>query len=142
MLHFFIRGILFTVPDIIADCPCEQYRFLRDISDFVAQVCLRQIPNIDAVHEHTAARHIIEARDQADQRRFTGTSTANNRSNLAWLGAERNVPDCGLLGSRIAEGHILEFHIAFLITGSFRCIFIVFYNRGHIQHFINPNGRS
>ncbi|MNI83201.1 hypothetical protein D3C73_1399860 [compost metagenome] len=115
---------------------------MRYISDFAAQVLLRQVADIEAVNEYPSALHIIEARDQADQRRFTGTSTANNRSNLAWLGAERNVPDCGLLGSRIAEGHILEFHITFLITGSFRCIFIVFYNRGHIQHFINPNGRS
>ena len=48
-----------------------------------AQVLLRHLAHVHAVHQHAAAVDVVEARDQADQRRLARAGAADDRRDLA-----------------------------------------------------------
>ncbi len=68
------------------------------------------------------------------------TGAANDRGDFARGGAERNVRERRLFGSRIAKGYILKLHIAPLVVRTLH-LFGIGDFRLYRQHFVNSGGR-
>ena len=55
-LQIFFRSIFVGIPDIAFDGAAEQQGFLRDVADFLTQVMLRYLADINAVNEASSTR--------------------------------------------------------------------------------------
>ncbi len=63
-----LGGVLVAVAQVARHRAGEQERPLRDEADLAPQVFAAHLAHVDAVDEHAAAGHVVEARDQVDER--------------------------------------------------------------------------
>ena len=71
-----VGGLLVAVAQVVGHGAAEQERLLRHEADPAPQVLLRHLAHVDAVHEHAAAGDVVEARDEADERRLAAAGAA------------------------------------------------------------------
>ena len=93
-------AVLAAVADVAGDRAGEEHRLLRHEADPRAQVLLRHLADVDAVDQHAALVDVVEARDQAGERRLAGAGAADDRGHLAGLRRERHAGQRRLLGAR------------------------------------------
>ena len=90
-----------AIGDVVADRIVEQHGILRHDPDGAAQAILRHLGDILAVDGHGTALHIIEAIEDAAERRFAGAGMADDGE----LGTRRHI-----------EGHVAEDLAALVIA--------------------------
>ena len=83
--HLLQRRIRLAIGDILAHGAAEQGRRLRHHPDLRAQRFRVPVAHIHAIDQNAPAGHIIETREQADQRAFAGSGRAQQRHPLARL---------------------------------------------------------
>ncbi len=88
---FLVAGLRPAVSDVGLDRVGEKERGLQDDADPAAQRVEIYRADVHAVHEHCALGHIIEARDQVDQRGFPGTGLSDQGDDLVRLDGEVDV---------------------------------------------------
>ena len=76
------------------------------------QLCLGHVAHVNAVNRHAALGHIVEARDQVEQRRFAAARGTDDGRCLAGSGREADVLERVLVGAGIAEADVMERHNA------------------------------
>ena len=94
----------------------EEHGLLRHEADPRAQVLLRHLAHVDAVDQHAAVVDVVEARDQAGERRLARAGAADDRGDLARVRGERHAGQRRLLGAGILERDVLEFDVAALVA--------------------------
>ena len=108
--HFAIFEILIAISDIALDSAGEQAGFLRNITDFVPQVMLGHLPDIDIVDQDFAFGHIIKTGNQVDQRGLSAAGTADDGRSLPGSGSEGDSLQHIIFGAGIFEADILKLH--------------------------------
>ncbi len=96
--------------DVVGNRVREQERLLRHEADGAAQDRERDLADVDAVDEHRARRRIVQAREQADQRRLAGAGTTDERDGLPGLDARRDMIEDRR--AVVGEDEIAEFDLA------------------------------
>ncbi len=82
------RRIGTSVCDVVRDGVVKQHRLLSDDADLRAHRRQRDVADVHAVDADGAARDVVEARDQVDQRRLARAAAAHNRDHLAGMRGE------------------------------------------------------
>src|SRR5207247_6041227 len=98
----------------------KEHVLLRHKTDLRAQMFLRHLANIHAVNQDAALVHVVEAGNQADQRRFARSGATYDGRDLTRTGMERYVAECRLFCAMVAKGHILELNISPLCVSLLR----------------------
>ena len=73
-----VRGFPAPVLDIVADGVVEQHRVLRNHADRRPQARLRHLGDVLAVDQDAAARRLVEAEQEARDRRLAGAGRADD----------------------------------------------------------------
>ena len=71
-----------AVGDVARDGVVEQHRLLRHDADLRAQRRERHVADVDAVDEDGPAGHVVEPRNQVDQRRLSRAAQPDDRDHL------------------------------------------------------------
>ena len=106
------RGVELAVADVVGDRAREQHRILRHEADVVAQRSQRERADVMAVDQDPPFVRVVEARDQAGERRLAGAGGADDGDDLAWSGIEGDLLQ-RVDAARIAEADAVEGHTAF-----------------------------
>ena len=109
-----VGRVLLAVAQVARDGAAEQERLLRDEADLAPEVVAVHVADVDAVDEHRAAGHVVEAGDEVDERRLAAARAADDRRGLARRGRERHAAQHGVLGARVAELDVAELDVAAL----------------------------
>ena len=104
-----------AVADVVTDGAGEEPGVLQHHAEHAAHVIAADLARIDAVHTDPPAVDLVEAHQEVDNRRLTGSRRADDRDRLPRLRLETEVRDQGLFGF-VAEGHVLESHQAPTLT--------------------------
>ena len=80
---FCISGVLFAPLHIVADAAFKEHCSLLNNTDFIAELFFRVILYILAFYHDVTAGRIVETGNQADQRRFSASGTADDSDGLA-----------------------------------------------------------
>ena len=91
--HLVVGGVLFAVADVLRDGAGEEDRLLRHEADLRAQLLLRHLAHVHAVHQDAAAVDVVEARNQVDQGGLARAGAADDRGHLARAAPERDIRD-------------------------------------------------
>ena len=67
IFQLFKRGLRIGIGNVGADRVIEQDHVLRDQAKRLPKRCLRQVTNIETIHQNPALIHIIEAEEQLQQ---------------------------------------------------------------------------
>ena len=96
--------------DVFADGVAEEKCFLRNETDVAAQGVERELADGASVDEDGAGRGVVNARDEADERRFSGAGGADDSEAGAGGDAQVDVfkNGCAVVG----EVEIAEFDVA------------------------------
>ena len=70
------------------------------------------LADVDAVEQHRAAVRVVEARQQADQRRLAAARAADDRHGLARRDPHANAGEHLALVGVVGEGHVAELDLA------------------------------
>ena len=95
------------VGDVGAHGVVEEHRLLRHEADLLAQARERRVAHVDAVDQDRALGHVVEARQQVDERGLAGAARAHDRHHLA-----RGAPEARRAAARapsrvgVAEAHL------------------------------------
>ena len=101
------RRIQAPVAQVVRDGARKEDRVLQDDADLLAQLSHPVPANVHPVHEHAAGGGVVEARDEAHQRRLARAGQAHERDHLAGCRGKRNVvEDAGAVG--VDEADALE----------------------------------
>ena len=73
---------------------------------------MRNPADIRSVQENFSLGYIIKTRNQADQRAFSASGTADNCRSLSGIGGKADVGEGLFLRVRIGEGYIAEFDLS------------------------------
>jgi hypothetical protein len=87
----FLRDVAQTGRDIVADGVIEKDDFLRDETDLATQAPQGKLTVIRAVYENDAVIRIVKSWQQAGQRGFAATVTADNGNDLSKLNLEADI---------------------------------------------------
>ena len=80
---FCIGGVLFAPLHIVTDAAFKEHCSLLNNTDFIAELFFCVILYILAVYHDVTAGRIVETGNQADQRRFSTSGTADDSDGLA-----------------------------------------------------------
>ena len=100
-----------AVAQVVGDRAGEQHRILEHDGDALAQRSDAVLAHVDAVDQHASGRRVVEARNQADQRRLAGAREADERDHLARPGLEGDVVQ-HVRAVGIREADVLEADVA------------------------------
>ena len=103
-----IVGGLVAVAEVAGDRAAEEEGPLGDDPDALPEVLARHLADVHAVHQQRPAGHVVEARDQVDQRGLAAAGRAHDGGRLAGLGGERDVVQHRLLRAGVAELDVAE----------------------------------
>ncbi len=96
------------VGDVLGDGRREQHRLLEHDRELVAEIGEPVFAEIDAVEQDLAARRVVEARQEAHERRLSGSGRAGDPEARPGCDLERDVVEDamrGLVGERdVSEG--------------------------------------
>ena len=99
-----------TCSDVVVERVVEEDGLLVDVTDELAQVVDTDILDVLAVDEHLAARHVVIARNEIDERRFTRARLSHEGDGLALRHREVDVLQ-HLATLDIVERNILQLHL-------------------------------
>ena len=100
-----------AVGDVVIDGVVEQHGVLGDHADGGAQGLLRHLADVLAVDEHAARIDVVEAEQDARDRRLARAAGADDGQGLAGGHRERDAFEHRTPGI-VAEGDVFEFHPA------------------------------
>ncbi|MNI56895.1 hypothetical protein D3C73_1119240 [compost metagenome] len=66
-----LRKIRVSKGNVAVDCIGEQQNVLGSYADVTAKLIKLQLTYINAIHQHTPLRHVVETRDKIDEACFT-----------------------------------------------------------------------
>ena len=89
--NFFLGSIKPPITDVKSDGPAKQHGFLWYYTDLLPQGIKPDITDINAVNPNCPGRHIIKARNQIGNRRFSGPTRTDNRNHFAGMSLKRNL---------------------------------------------------
>ena len=93
--------------DVAGDVAAEEEDVLQHDADVAAQLPEVPLADVDTVDAHVAAAHVVETRQQLDERRLAGAGRADDRDLLAGIHLERDVAQHPLLAF-VGEAHLVE----------------------------------
>jgi hypothetical protein len=107
--HLLVGRLRPRVGDVVAQACGEQERVVRHHRHLTAQRGGVEVAHVHAVHEHRALVHVVQPRDQHDQRRLAGSGGADQGHRAARLDVQVHVAYHRLLAG-IAEGGVPDLH--------------------------------
>src|SRR5450756_782038 len=111
--HLLLTGVGTAVAYVVPKRSGEEHGLLQRNANMAAQRSKGHVPDVDAVDCHAAAAHIVEARDEVDQRRLARTGLTKDRHRLSRLGDEVHILEYRLTALVIvAERYMLKSHPA------------------------------
>ena len=113
------RRVGLAICDVLPDRRVEQLRVLQDECNLTAQGPNREIAHVAPVKHDCAGIGIIEARDQAHERRFSAPARTDQPDQLTGFDGERDVGQHGAVGV-ITERDAAEFHASLRTSQSTR----------------------
>ncbi len=132
LFHFRATGVGPAIEDVVVNRIVEEHRILRHDTYRSAQAFLSDIADILSVDTHATRRDIVEAKEDAAQRRFAGATGTDNRHSLARRYSEGDTlqdrAPCVVVEIDIFKPHFRTVHgewFSFRLVGDF--------NR-HLQH--------
>ena len=96
--------VLEAVGDVGAHGVVEEHRLLGDEADLLAQALERRVAHVDAVDGDGALGHVVEARQQLDERGLARARHAHDGHHLPGARGEGDPAQHGGVGVREAEG--------------------------------------
>mmetsp|Transcript_5627 Transcript_5627/g.13653 ORF Transcript_5627/g.13653 Transcript_5627/m.13653 type:complete len:390 (-) Transcript_5627:1197-2366(-) len=106
-LHLGVGGVGASVPHVLRHCPVEQHRLLRHEGHVAAVPLEVEVLDILAVQHHRALLNVIEALDEARDRRLAVTRAADQRGHRAWGELDREfVENNSVRARRVREDHV------------------------------------
>ena len=81
---------------------------MRHNADAAAQLVLADVAHVHAVHQHPAARHVIKAGDEVDQRALAAARAADHADGRTGRGGEAHAGDGFRARAGIAHGNAVE----------------------------------
>ena len=105
-----VRSVRQAEGDVVAHRRREEKRILGDDPDLAAQRPTLNVSDVGTVHEHTAARDLVEARNERGQGGLAGASSADQRESAAGRDLEIDVFEDETAGL-VAEVDILEANV-------------------------------
>merc|ERR1711985_16703 len=104
---------LAAVHDVLLDRHGEEHRLLRDEPNLVTEPLRVKRKDVHPVDHDAAALHIVEALEEADERRLAAARRANKRERVADGQVEAYAIEHLHLGARrVVEHHILQLDVA------------------------------
>ena len=107
-----VRGVRVAVAQVARDRAAEEVGLLGHHADARPELLAIDLADVDAVDEHGAGGHVVEARQQVHERRLAAAGGAHDGRRLAGTRLEGDVAQDGLLGARVAEGHAAQLDVA------------------------------
>ena len=111
---FFVGGLRLAERDVVAQLAEEQVGVLQHKANAGAQIGRVVLADVDAVDQDAALLRLIEAEQQAADRRLARADAADDADALAGRDLERNLLERVLGSVRVAEGDVLECDAAVL----------------------------
>ena len=96
-----------SVPDVLEHGPVKQVRVLQHHPDLAAVVSGLESPQVHAVDPDRAARDVVEARDQVDDRRLASARRSDQTDQLARRHLEAHTTE-HLADAVVGEGDVFE----------------------------------
>ncbi len=84
------RRVGTAVRDVVRDRVVEEHGVLRDQADVAAQRPQRHVADVEVVDEDGPVGHVVEARQQVDERRLARAAEADDGDDLAGIDPERD----------------------------------------------------
>ena len=103
-----LRRVRPPVGDVLGDGRAEQERVVVDDADRAAQRRQVDRAHVGAVDQHGALAHVVEPREQLDQRGLAGAGRADERHRRAGLDDEVDVRQGGPRRALVAEGDVAQ----------------------------------
>ena len=72
-------------PDVAQHITGEEENVLLYVANESAQLRERDVPNVGAVNENSAALRVIEAKQEVDDRGLAGSGVSDKRQRFTWL---------------------------------------------------------
>ena len=95
-----VRGVRVAEQDIFPNGARKQKVVLKDHSDMRAQGLQRIVADVPAVNPDCSFRHVVEARQQADQRALAAAGVAHQSQSFANLHIQIDIPQHGAAAGR------------------------------------------
>ena len=86
--HFCLAGVGASVADVVHHGVAEEERILQHDADLLAQAVERHGAHVHTVDRHLPGRHVVEARQQVDQRRLARTRRPDDGDGLSRFGGQ------------------------------------------------------
>ena len=112
--NFAVRRVGASIADILHDGSREQEDILLNDPDALAEALLREVADIVSVHGHTAAGHIVKARDQVAHGGLSAAGLSHQRDSLPGRDVQADMIE-DLRAVVVREGDVLKCDIAFHI---------------------------
>ena len=103
MAAFFLRGVILAPAQIVEHRAGEERVLLQDDGDGVAERRQVVIAHVDAADLHAAGVRVVEAADQADQRRFAAARAADDADRLTGVNVQVDVLERVFLGGSLVR---------------------------------------
>ena len=103
-----LSGVCVAPKEVAADRALEEHRLLRHDADAAAQLVLADVAHIHAVHQHAAARHVVKAGDEVDQRALAAARAADDADGRTGCGVETHAGDGFRTRAGIAHRNAVE----------------------------------
>src|SRR5918997_735147 len=107
-LDLLLCRVRLAVGDVVAHRAREEQRGLHDDPDLASQARERHVAHVVAVEPEASPRHVVEARDQVDERGLARAGGAEDRHRLSRLRAEVCAPQDLALVAGAAEANPVE----------------------------------
>ena len=111
MFHLFACSIFHAEGDIIEEGVVEEDGLLVHITNQLTQVVNTQVLHVDAIYQHLTFLHIVIARNQIHQSRFSAAALSHQGDGLTFLNNQIDVAQHPLVG--IFERHVTELYLMF-----------------------------
>ena len=103
-----VRGVGVAVAEVRRDGAAEEVGTLGHQPEALPQDVEVGVAHVHAVDEHLAARRVVQARDEVDERGLARAGAPDDRGARAALGRERDAGQDGLLRAGVGEGDVAE----------------------------------
>ena len=104
---FLDRGLRLAIGEVFPDRAAEQERVLEDDAEFLTEIAGREAADVVAVDRDSPLLHVVEAAEQAHERRLARARAADDADHLPGRHRERHIVKHGLVAV-IAERDVLE----------------------------------
>ena len=89
--HLLLGRVVLRIEQVLPDCPVEEIGLLAHDADLLPEPREIELPDVDPVKGDTAARHVVETRDQVDHRALAGARGTDDRDAFPAVKLEADV---------------------------------------------------